>query len=90
MTTKQAHQEQRLEAARFLEMRLRIVLADINTALAYAEKTKATTLIGEIHAMRRHAKEASKKLVHVTERLEGRVANAEAKDAAEVLIHGKC
>lgn len=90
MTKKLSHQEQRLESARFLETRLRIILADIKTALSYAEKTKTTALVGEITAMRRHGKDASKKLAHVIDRLKGYVAASEALDAAEVLVHGKC
>ncbi|MGH3849223.1 MAG: hypothetical protein ACRDRT_05895 [Pseudonocardiaceae bacterium] len=82
MTTSKARLEERIESADLLSTRLKIILADIETAVSYAEKSGHTSVIGEVTGLRKHVRSAHRQAVNVRKRLGQRSA------VAEVMSHG--
>lgn len=73
MTTSKTRLEERLESSDLLNNRLKIVLADIELAISYAERTGHTSLIGEAARLRKGARELKRRAHGVTDSLRHRL-----------------
>lgn len=74
MTTSKDRLQSRLENARLLNKRLTILLADIDTAFGYAERTGHPALAGDIAGLRGRARSIRNKALDASKSLDHRIA----------------
>jgi hypothetical protein len=83
MTTSKERLEERLEGADLLSTRLRIILADIELAICYADRAGHTSLIGEATHLRKGARQLNCRTKDVGNRLRQRIKETEESENGE-------